>query len=460
MRKVLWAVVAAGVLAAVSNGWAKFATGTEKVPVDRVVKNVQAIIRDKPEDAQGYYVLARVHAMAWAYGAELNLVTVNEGELRKFGPYDSVEVRAAAGKQATAEDYAHLAKAIENYREAVKRAPGEAIYQLGLAWVLQEAGRAGKDLPGDFLSGGKALTAEAKASYVQAVKDLADADAKVREAATKKLVDGMPGAVAVLREVRTEDPEVAARVDAVMKGYWDLQALEHYRAAYAAAKEKDLAAKGGLERADWQVSREAGEAIEEIVRAHPAAAKPGEEAEIAETLTALKSKPLAVTPIVLGMQGEMTIGALEAPGKRVTFDVAGDGVQRQWTWVKAGTALLVWDPSGTGQITSGRQLFGARTWWVFERDGYAALALLDDNGDGTLTGAELAGIRVWVDADGDGICEAGEVKDLRDVGIVGIGVRGVKGGDGVLAGQVHFADGRSGRTFDWIAESGSEAEKR
>jgi tetratricopeptide (TPR) repeat protein len=437
-----------------------FGVNAEKVPVERVVKNMEALIREKPEDAQGYYVLARVHAMAWAYGEELNLVKVGEGELRKFGPYDSVEVRALAGRRAGGADYAHLAKAIENYREAVKRAPGEAIYQLGLAWVLQEAGRAGTELPGDFLGGGQALTAEEKAGYARAVKELADADAKVREGATKKLMEGMPRAVAVLREVVTEDPEVAARVEAVMRGYWDLQALEHYRAAFEAAKEKDMAAPGGLSRADWQVSREAGEEIVKLVVTYPQAVKKGEQEAIAETMKVLDSKAIGITPIVVGLHGEKAVGELEARGKRVGFDVAGDGVKREWTWVKAGTGILVWDPSGRGEITSGRQLFGGRTWWVFYRDGYEALSVLDDDRDGELRGEELAGIRVWVDGDGDGVCSAGEVKDLGAAGIVGIGVRGVKGTDGVLIGEVRFADGRMGRTFDWVAESGRGAEKR
>jgi hypothetical protein len=416
-----------------------------------VVKNVEGWIKDKPEDAQGYYVLARVHAMAWAYGAELEMWQTKAGELQTFGPLQSVEVRKE--KPATAEDYAHLAKAIENYREAVKRAPGEAIYQLGLAWVLQQAGRAGKDLPGDFLGAAKALTAEEKAGFSAAVKQLGDPDAKVREGATKLLASGMPRSGAVLREAKSEDPEVEARVTRILGGYWDLQALEHYRAAYAAAKEHDTGPNGAvLMRADSQVSREAADEIRRIVEAHPEAAKAGEPADIAATIEALNAKGVAVTPIVFGLNGETRMGELAAAGKRVRFDVAGDGVEREWTWVKAGTALLVWDPSGKGEITSGRQLFGGRTWWVFYRDGYEALSVLDDNRDGRLSGRELAGIRAWVDRDGDGVCSAGEVQDLSAVGVAWIGVRGVKGPEGVLEGEVGFGDGRVGKGFDFVAQ--------
>jgi hypothetical protein len=48
-------------------------------------------------------------------------------------------------------------------------------------------------------------------------------------------------------------------------------------------------------------------------------------------------------------------------------------------------------------IRDARQLFGSRTWWIFFRDGYEALSVLDDNRDGQLTGAEMEGIAVWVD---------------------------------------------------------------
>jgi hypothetical protein len=148
------------------------------------------------------------------------------------------------------------------------------------------------------------------------------------------------------------------------------------------------------------------------------------------------------------------VGDLVDSSKRVGFDLAGDGVSRTWPWVKDGTALLVWDPRGTGAITSGRQLFGSRTWWIFFRDGYEALALLDDNRDGRLTGGELQGIGAWIDRNGDGISQAGEVLTLEAAGIKEIGVRGVVGEDGVLRNEagVTFSDGRSVKTFDWVTE--------
>jgi len=65
----------------------------------------------------------------------------------------------------------------------------------------------------------------------------------------------------------------------------------------------------------------------------------------------------------------------------VTFESGGDGVARSWPWVRADTALLVWDPRGAGRIDSGRQLFGSATWWLLWPSGYRALEALDDDGD-------------------------------------------------------------------------------
>ncbi|WP_233620109.1 calcium-binding protein [Burkholderia multivorans] len=54
-----------------------------------------------------------------------------------------------------------------------------------------------------------------------------------------------------------------------------------------------------------------------------------------------------------------------------------------------------------------------------QRQGLSAAALrsLDNNGDGKLSGAELNGLQVWVDANEDGIADAGEFRTLGHAGI-------------------------------------------
>jgi hypothetical protein len=479
MRKMLFAaaMAMAGLLAQTGRGM--FINNSVQLPVARVVANVEKWIKDKPADAQGFYVLGRIHAMAWAYGPELNLwgaagtgrlkdppATVAadpfNGQLPGFAPYDSVQVRRTqAMKQVTAQDAGHLEESIKNYTKATELDPKNALYELGLAWILQETGKVAKSLPADFMASAAQPTDVEKAAFDAAVKKLGDTDAAVREQATGTLRQGLPKSMAILRTVKSDDPEVTARVDALLKTYWDLQALDHYRKAYSVRLEQDLTGRGGLRTGDAQVAAEAGEAILEILKSQPQAAKANEAAEVAANVKTIRGKPMAVTPVIFAMPGQPAaeLDDLVDSAKRVSFDLAGDQVPRTWPWLKNGTALLVWDPALTGQISNGRQLFGSRTWWIFFRDGYEALSVLDDNRDGMLTGAELQGIATWVDRNGNAISERGEVVSLEQAGIVSIGVKARTDAAGTLVSDrgIGFADGTVVKSFDWVTRPAASA---
>jgi len=53
-------------------------------------------------------------------------------------------------------------------------------------------------------------------------------------------------------------------------------------------------------------------------------------------------------------------------------------------------------------------------------NGYEKLSLRDKNGDGKLTGAELAGLSVWVDANGNGKVDKGELHSLQSLHITAL----------------------------------------
>ena len=103
-------------------------------------------------------------------------------------------------------------------------------------------------------------------------------------------------------------------------------------------------------------------------------------------------------------------------------------------------------------MTSGLQLFGGVTYWCFWGTGYDALAALDDDGDGVLRGRELDGLALWHDANGNGVCDPGEVRPLAEWGIVALSCRGerVKDPDYIALsrGGVVFADGSKRTTYD------------
>ena len=139
------------------------------------------------------------------------------------------------------------------------------------------------------------------------------------------------------------------------------------------------------------------------------------------------------------------------------FDADGSGLQKSWTWITPDAGWLVFDPQQTGQITSALQMFGNVSFWLFWDNGYQALASLDDNGDGVLSGAELKGLAIWQDANRNGRCEPGEVRPLAAYGIVSLSCRHrVTAGENNVAAVsgdgVRFTDGKTRPTYDVILE--------
>ena len=124
------------------------------------------------------------------------------------------------------------------------------------------------------------------------------------------------------------------------------------------------------------------------------------------------------------------------------------------------TPLLVYDPKKTGKITSADQLFGQYAFGKSWKDGFEALASLDKNGDGKLTGDELKDLSLWFDENQNGVSEAGEVVDLRHAGITALYFK--KDSDDVKTGDIVATvgydrvgkDGKlvSGSSIDWFSE--------
>jgi len=466
MRKpLLVASACMAFFAAVCHGMFKM---SDPMPMDRALANAEQWTREKPKDPQGYYVLGRLHAMNWAFGKDRLRVYAPFGNrqaaatqpgLPTFYHDDSVQVRRDEDKKknVTAEDAQHLQESIKNYRKAVELDPKSELYELGLAWMLQETGKVAEKLPVAILEAADAKpTEQNKASYDAAVKQLGADDAATREKATASLRAALPKSMPTLLAVKSNDPEVTARVQSILKTYWDLQAIEHYRKAYTMNPEARKFRQIGP-GADTDIVYEASQRLIELLQQHPEAAQPQE----VNKIEASWKEPggmmgMAVTPIIFTppevANAPQTLADLIAPAARVSFDLMGDGRARQWPWVKPGTALLVWDPYLTGHVTSGRQLFGSRTWWIFFRNGYEALSLLDDNRDSQLTGSEMDGIAVWIDHNGNGISEPGEVISLQQAHITTIDLHAAISADGTLQASrgITFSTGQTTPTFDWV----------
>ncbi|MBK7898619.1 MAG: hypothetical protein IPJ99_04605 [Betaproteobacteria bacterium] len=109
----------------------------------------------------------------------------------------------------------------------------------------------------------------------------------------------------------------------------------------------------------------------------------------------------------------------------VLFDHDGDGLKTGTGWVKADDGLLVLDRNANGTIDTGAELFGVDTLLANGQkaaNGFAALADLDLNHDGVFNSSDAAytQVRVWQDANQDGLSQAGELKTLAALGVTGI----------------------------------------
>jgi hypothetical protein len=165
--------------------------------------------------------------------------------------------------------------------------------------------------------------------------------------------------------------------------------------------------------------------------------------------------PRPITPIAIPLRDGLCARDIEDRRAAVAFDADGSASNRKWTWVTRDAGWLVYDPKGKGRITSGLQMFGGVTFWLFWETGYDPLASLDDNGDGVLTGEELRGLAVWHNANGNGVCDHGEVKPLSAYGIVAVSCRFERDRShpdriAFAPRGVTFRDGTTRPTFDIV----------
>ena len=135
------------------------------------------------------------------------------------------------------------------------------------------------------------------------------------------------------------------------------------------------------------------------------------------------------TPVLIDVAGdglELTNGS-----SGVTFDMGGDGRREPISWTTANTddAWLVLDRNGNAVIDNGQELFGNFTPQPDPpvgngRNGFLALAQYDKiahggNNDGVINSADaiFSSLRLWQDANHNGISEASELRTLTEFGI-------------------------------------------
>jgi tetratricopeptide (TPR) repeat protein len=158
-------------------------------------------------------------------------------------------------------------------------------------------------------------------------------------------------------------------------------------------------------------------------------------ADLQSRAAKLERLPRPITPLVVPLTASASPREIVDLDNAVAFDADGSGLVRSWTWISKDAAWLVHDPKRSGKIESALQLFGNVTFWLFWRNGFDALAALDDDRDGEIRERELEGLALWRDGNGDGVSAAGEVKPLAEHGIVSLRCR-YEEGDGFLTAAV------------------------
>ena len=134
----------------------------------------------------------------------------------------------------------------------------------------------------------------------------------------------------------------------------------------------------------------------------------------------LADRPRWITPIAVPLADGLTALEIADEDASVLFDADGSGIPKRWSWIHTNAAWLVFDRRSTGTVESALQWFGSVTFWLFWPNGYAALGVLDDNGDDEITGHELAGLALWHDRNRNGLSERGEVRPVGDWGVVAL----------------------------------------
>lgn len=184
-------------------------------------------------------------------------------------------------------------------------------------------------------------------------------------------------------------------------------------------------------------------------------------------------------PIVLDLNGDGV--TTTAVGTGAHFDHEADGFAESTGWVNSQDGLLVRDLNADGKINSGRELFGSETLLSNGKkaaNGFEALRELDSNADGKISSADAiyATLRIWKDANGNGVTDAGELQTLSEAGVQSISVSYVTSattdgqgnqhlqqGSYTTTGQLRSADDvwfKVDRTYSTLTDVVSVSEKR
>lgn len=430
-----------GIWANISNGMFR---SPQYIPVERLIENATAYIQQDPNDASGYYTLGRIHYLAFVNKAFLvGGFDENSSNIIPFWWW-------------------------ENYLYSARRR--EATRMVLEEYEYESTGDVPDAIRDEFWDRVRAVQDELISENWQPEKPTNEKLVEHAGAAQwnfyKAIVLDPNNALYYLGQASLGEQyfdffkeESPALMPTAIKTIVLNAVKETYFLAYEFSIQEDLKLEdqpiSGLRSI---ISYEAGNAFIRLWNAEDNIPP-----EIQEKITAIKTNlellealPFgAITPIIFSLQENSSLSELLASDLIVPFDMDGDGVVEKRPWVRPTTGFLVWDSDGDGRITSGRELFGSVTWWLFFPNGYRAMDVLDDDRDGFLTYGEFDGISAWFDRNSDGRSDVGEIVSIESLAISAIATRpnGFNGKSPMNTSGLRLKNSSTLPTYDWIAPS-------
>ena len=150
---------------------------------------------------------------------------------------------------------------------------------------------------------------------------------------------------------------------------------------------------------------------------------------------------LDLTGAGLNLRGVSTV----AP----SFDLKGDGFAVRTGWVAPNVGILVLDKNGDGEVNNIGELFGGEASTAgLSAVGFAQLAKYDANLDGVIDASDpiYSQLRIWADANGNGVADPGELLTLQQAGIASIDLAAAAQTGDFVAGNQVLATGSFTRT--------------
>jgi len=206
---------------------------SRRVPVARLVTNLERQLATNPKDAELHIKLARLYGMAFALNGENLPVVEGRGGNEEvwFGHEPNLVPHRveSAGKSRPEAARAYLKKAAEHYRAAVALDPTSLLARLGLGWTLEQSGNKteaiaayraviGQAWPREQSAkfaelGQRFYTVEAAEYLIPLLDPKADADEIAELRRRAELLRSVPRPITPLAVPLTDDATISTIVD-------------------------------------------------------------------------------------------------------------------------------------------------------------------------------------------------------------------------------------------------------